>query len=222
MATTYAELKQEIEDWCDNRNSNFIAIIPTLIQDAESWFRRHLHTREMECLITTPIAPAGVTEEQLGIYDLPADWGGHKALWKDEDTLSILYWRRIPDLSDTNTTNWLLDKYPDVYRYASLAAAEGYLKNDPRLPLWASAAVQGLQEIAEHDEHDRFSGGPLQSRRERWWTGVSRYSGRYEYLPPFDFHDLTVAKESLYDGTRYFTVDQSFIRIWPKPAMPTT
>ena len=48
------------------------------------------------------------------------------------------YYAKIPALSDSNTTNWLLTKSPDLYLYASLLAAEAYLKDDERLPIWKS------------------------------------------------------------------------------------
>ena len=226
MATTYEELKAEVQTWLDNDNPNLVAAIPTFIQDAEKWIGRHLHTRDMECIAPTPLVPDGVTEDTLGVYDVPSDWGGSKSVSikrdaTNGDQLILHYWAKIPALSDTVTTNWLLDKYPDLYRYASLSSAEPFLKNDERTGLWASKAGQIMQEVEAHDEHDLFSGGPLRSRVDRPWVGDGA-PGRLEYMAPFDFCDM-VERGTLATATcaGWFTLTQNQLRIWPKPAMPT-
>lgn len=63
-------------------------------------------------------------------------------------TLQISYYRNIPKLSTTNTTNHVLSAAPDIYLYGSLRHAEPYLMNDERIPTWTGffeRAVQDLQ-----------------------------------------------------------------------------
>ena len=58
--------------------------------------------------------------------------------------VEILYYQKIPALSDTNTSNWLLSEAPDVYLYGSLLHSSPYLAEDNRVSVWAqlySAAV---------------------------------------------------------------------------------
>ncbi len=58
--------------------------------------------------------------------------------------VEILYYQKIPALSDTNTSNWLLSEAPDVYLYGSLLHSSPYLAEDGRVAVWAqlySAAV---------------------------------------------------------------------------------
>ena len=215
--STYAELKTAVQNALDNNNPNLIAAIPDMIALGEAWMRRHLHTREMECRSTTPLLPDGVADEDKGIYDLPADWGGHRTVERRTDNLVILYWRKLASLSDSNTSNWVLEKHPDLYYSASLAHSEAWLKNDPRVALWAQSSIQIIKEIEEHDVHDRYSGGPIRVRTERAapWRGCAV---RLEYLPPFDFFDLEGSDfigDSDHPG--YFTVAEDKIRIWPKP-----
>lgn len=50
--------------------------------------------------------------------------------------LKLVYYARIPDLSDTLPSNWLLQKAPDLYLYSTCLQAEPYLKNDERLAMW--------------------------------------------------------------------------------------
>ena len=61
--------------------------------------------------------------------------------------VSLLYRARIPALSDTTTSNWLLADAPDVLFYGSLSQSAPYLKDDDRLSIWAAlyqSAVDAL------------------------------------------------------------------------------
>jgi hypothetical protein len=51
----------------------------------------------------------------------------------------LRYYAKIPALSGTNASNWLLLKSPDLYLYSALLGATVFLKDDDRLPLWAGA-----------------------------------------------------------------------------------
>tara|TARA_R100001086_G_C11780231_1_gene243413 strand:- start:99 stop:749 length:651 start_codon:yes stop_codon:yes gene_type:complete len=56
----------------------------------------------------------------------------------DQDyTAELMYLQRIPALSDSNTSNWLLEYHPDVYLYGALIHSAPYLKDDARIPVWA-------------------------------------------------------------------------------------
>lgn len=69
----------------------------------------------------------------------------------DTYTASVLYFERLTSLSDEDTTNWLLDSHPDVYLYGSLKAAEPFLRNDERLPVWASQFEAALNQLNTQD-----------------------------------------------------------------------
>ena len=68
----------------------------------------------------------------------------------------IEYTAEVTRCSADNPTNWLLEQSPDVYLYGSLIAAEGYLHDDTRIPLWAQAygeavsALNGASDLAEN------------------------------------------------------------------------
>jgi hypothetical protein len=62
--------------------------------------------------------------------------------------LKLVYYARIPDLSDANPTNWLLTRAPDLYLYSTLLQAEPYLKNDQRMAMWLqlrAAIIEGMR-----------------------------------------------------------------------------
>lgn len=79
-------------------------------------------------------------------------------------TLEYSYYQMIPALSDSNTTNWLLTAYPDIYLYGSLLQAEPYLKNDARIPIWKTGLDFGLAELQKADKKYRWSGSGMRMR----------------------------------------------------------
>ena len=76
-------------------------------------------------------------------------------------TLELTYRKRIPALSDTAPTNWLLTNWPNAYLYGALCAAQPYLVNDQRLATFESLyqqAVAGINGI------DWYSGTTMRVR----------------------------------------------------------
>lgn len=62
-------------------------------------------------------------------------------------TAELSYFAAIPALSDTNTTNWLLDLAPDSYLAAAMVEAAPMLRDDDALQLWTAKRDAGLQEV---------------------------------------------------------------------------
>lgn len=79
-------------------------------------------------------------------------------------TLELFYYGKIPVLSASTPTNWLLTRAPDLYLYASLLAAEAYLQNDERLPIWTSAVQTILGELSAESERAKYPQGKLTVR----------------------------------------------------------
>jgi hypothetical protein len=76
-------------------------------------------------------------------------------------SLELTYQQRIPALSVSNTTNWLLTNWPNAYLYASLIAATPFIMNDARLSTWAQLyrqAVEGINGV------DWYSGSTMKVR----------------------------------------------------------
>lgn len=76
-------------------------------------------------------------------------------------SLELTYQQRIPALSDINTTNWLLTAWPSAYLYGALIAAEPFLKNDERLPIWQAMYQQAVESI---NGIDWYSGSTMKVR----------------------------------------------------------
>lgn len=73
-------------------------------------------------------------------------------------TLKLTYFSKIPALSDSNTTNYILSNYPQVYLYGALVEAQPYIINDERLPTWLTLYNEAVQLINRDDEQGRYSG----------------------------------------------------------------
>ena len=57
-------------------------------------------------------------------------------------SLDIDYYQRIPALSDSNTSNWLLADAPHVYLYTSLLHATPFLMDDARYQVFSNTVSQ--------------------------------------------------------------------------------
>lgn len=77
--------------------------------------------------------------------------------------VDLLYYGRIPALTDTNTTNWLLVNHPDILLYGSLMHAAPYLGEDARVSIWGGLYAAGLQSLQADSDRARHS-GPLRMR----------------------------------------------------------
>jgi hypothetical protein len=73
----------------------------------------------------------------------------------------LTYYAKIPPLSDSNTSNWLLAYAPDLYLYGALVEAEPYLKNDERVALWGELYLRVIADIEVADERASVASTPL-------------------------------------------------------------
>jgi len=79
--------------------------------------------------------------------------------------LILTYYQRIPSLSGTQTTNWLLTKSPDLYLYSTLLEASPYLKDDERVAIWAAARQQVMDAMLIESERAMRPTTQINARR---------------------------------------------------------
>jgi hypothetical protein len=220
--TTYDELKTAVQTWLYNENPGVVAAIPDAISMAHARLTRVLRIWEMETRLSLPLTPVDVLEEDLGYYDLPDDWAGYKSVVRRADTLLVVYLSRIPELSDSVPTNWLLAKHPDVYLYGSLMELAGFSKSAEEIKRWSQAYTTTIEEIINQDWNDSLPRPVLRQRRKV--EGLKSYGtliGDVEYVTPEEYDDIeTTGVPSVEYSAGVFTVSAGQIRIWPKPAMP--
>ena len=65
----------------------------------------------------------------------------------DSSQVQLVYYQKIPALSNSNTTNWLLTSHPDIYLYGAMAQAEMYGVNDERVASWKAWRDELFEEI---------------------------------------------------------------------------
>jgi hypothetical protein len=78
-----------------------------------------------------------------------------------EYTGEITYYGKISALSDSNTSNWLLDYAPDLYLYGALMEATPYLKDDERLGTWGQLYAGIISDIEVADQRASVSSTPI-------------------------------------------------------------
>lgn len=90
-------------------------------------------------------------------------WQGDNFHFDGAGTVTGVLYTKIPALSASNTSNWLLSAHPSAYLRGALLEACIYLRDEAGIAFQESAFTQALADIAGVDMRDRF-GGPLQAR----------------------------------------------------------
>lgn len=76
-------------------------------------------------------------------------------------TAELTYVATLAKLSDSNASNWVLERHPDVYLYGSLLQAAPYLRDDERVALWSPLYAQAIDDMILQNERAAFSQGRL-------------------------------------------------------------
>ena len=79
-------------------------------------------------------------------------------------TLDLVYFAKVPTLTVSVNTNWLLSAAPDVYLYGALTQSAPYLKDDARTAVWAGLYSQAINNLNTASERARYSGANLRLR----------------------------------------------------------
>ena len=75
--------------------------------------------------------------------------------------IKILYYQKIPALSVSNTTNWLLTAHPDLYLAESLAEAYDVIKNEALAQKWLNKAMIIGEQLFDSDRRGKYSGSVM-------------------------------------------------------------
>jgi len=77
----------------------------------------------------------------------------------DSTALTFDYFQKMPSLSNSNPSNWLLAAAPDIYLFGALAEAHGFVKDAESLALWKSRRDELFDEIERLDVKTRGQAG---------------------------------------------------------------
>lgn len=109
----------------------------------------------IEALTAAPGVPARYTVQGNQIRLIPAPSG--------TITYTLYYTPNVTPLSDTNSTNWILENAPDLYLYGACVEAARYLFDDESVGRYRDYVAVLLDSVRRKDERRRLSGaGALQ------------------------------------------------------------
>lgn len=127
----------------------------------------YLEFRSVICGDEMPVPLSLATPEWLALnfplgYSARARYfkisGGDLISYYSADAdISMTYYAKVPALSVSNSTNWLLTKAPMVYLYGSLLQAAPYLGDDARIATWAALFKQYMGGLRKSDRQYRHS-----------------------------------------------------------------
>lgn len=82
--------------------------------------------------------------------------GANVQLWpKAAHSVVYKYYATIPALSAG--VNWLYTKHPDIYLLGCLVAAEAFILNDPRIPVWKSQLQESIDQLNGANDKKRWN-----------------------------------------------------------------
>lgn len=70
--------------------------------------------------------------------------------------LQLLYYKKFPALSVSQTTNWLLTNKPDVYLYGSLLEASLFTNSVDQAAIFARGFMAAVNSLSKQDAADRY------------------------------------------------------------------
>lgn len=73
-------------------------------------------------------------------------------------TLEMVYYSKIPALTTSNTSNWVLENHVDAYLYGSLLHTAPFLGDDPRLQTWSALYESAINAINAESESTKTGG----------------------------------------------------------------
>lgn len=76
----------------------------------------------------------------------------------------VVYFAKIPPLSDAAPTNWLLAAAPDLYLYGSLLEAAPYMEEDARAQVWKTYYDTAMADLKASDVSARYANGRARVR----------------------------------------------------------
>ena len=79
----------------------------------------------------------------------------------DTTAVQLLYYAKVPALSDAATTNWLLTAHPDVYLFGTLTEAHAFNSEATQGQVWNARLEAALSEVERLSQQSR---GQMQIR----------------------------------------------------------
>lgn len=142
-----------LDEQYENLPSDFVETLELTLTDGDMLTlisTADMQRRKRDSVVTGKPKYYRVSSDQFEFY--PAPDGDY--------TLSLQYYGKTPALSDSNTSNWILENAPDLYLYGCLLQAAPYLGDDNRAQVWGSLYAAALEALEQENMTAKYS-GPL-------------------------------------------------------------
>lgn len=77
-------------------------------------------------------------------------------------TIDMVYYKSITPLDNTNTTNFVLTRFPEIYLHGTLQWAYTFAQDDQRMQMHSAAFNAAIANTNKMSNRRKFSGAPLQ------------------------------------------------------------
>jgi len=77
---------------------------------------------------------------------------------------TLIYFAKFQPLTSSNVQNWLLTQHPDIYLWGALSAAEAFLRDDARVPMWKAGYDKAIADIRGQSDRMRWGGQSMAVR----------------------------------------------------------
>jgi len=78
--------------------------------------------------------------------------------------LEIVYYQKIPPLTETNVNNWISTNEPQIYIFGLMVEINAFVKDPQTTQLWEQRFAAEVSAIESDDKQTRWSGTQLQVR----------------------------------------------------------
>lgn len=81
-----------------------------------------------------------------------------------DGTIEMVFYRKVPNINSTNSTNWLSENNPDIYLSGIIAEIEQFVKSYDVSDRWDAKMSRAISEMTSNDVDQRWSGSQLTTR----------------------------------------------------------
>lgn len=81
-------------------------------------------------------------------------------------SIKITYLAKLTNLSDVNTTNWVLTKYPYLYLYGALIETSIYTNDPDQVQFYQTKFDSAIGDVITQYSNQKFSGSPLHAKSD--------------------------------------------------------
>lgn len=169
ISLTEADMDRKIRHWRmeERATANIDARYTQLPSGFMEAVRFHLDVDERPIDLVTPVYMQTKRQGNADTTGRPQVYSviaGQIEVWPTPDTAytgELYYYARTAGLSDSNTSNWILEYFPDAYLYGALVHSAPYLVDDARTQVWASLYNNAIDGINGNNEKAKFGGSGL-------------------------------------------------------------